>query len=81
MPKLRVLSGKDIIEICFRFGFSVISQKGSHIKLARIKSGLKETITVPNHRELDKGTTKAIHRQLSKYVDLELLERHFYSQD
>ncbi len=81
MPKLKVLSGKDIIEICFRFGFCVSAQKGSHIKLSRNNLGQKETMTIPNHKELEKGTTKAILRQLSNYVNIELLEQYFYTKD
>jgi len=60
MPKLRRLSGKDVIEILRTFGFEVYSQKGSHIKLRRISAGGKETLTVPNHSELDTGTCRAI---------------------
>ena len=33
MPKLKNLSGKDIIHIFESFGFSIIGQKGSHTKL------------------------------------------------
>lgn len=33
MPKLKVLSGIDLIKLFEDFGFSVISQKGSHIKI------------------------------------------------
>ena len=59
MPK--ILSGKKVIKIlCREFGFYFVSQKGSHIKLAK-KSG-NETITtiVPNHKELARGTLKGI---------------------
>ncbi|MCZ8222552.1 MAG: type II toxin-antitoxin system HicA family toxin [Microcystis sp.] len=33
MPKLKQLSGKDVIKILARFGFTIHSQRGSHIKL------------------------------------------------
>ncbi|MCD6492457.1 MAG: type II toxin-antitoxin system HicA family toxin [Archaeoglobaceae archaeon] len=33
MPKLRVLSGKEIVKILSKFGFEVVSQRGSHVKL------------------------------------------------
>ena len=79
MPKLKSLSGKDIIRILKQFGFEVISQKGSHIKLRRINShGIKESLTIPNHSELDKGTLKAIIRQAGKYIATESLFSHFY---
>ncbi|HEY4515999.1 MAG TPA: type II toxin-antitoxin system HicA family toxin [Candidatus Paceibacterota bacterium] len=30
--KLKILSGQDVVKILSSFGFSVFSQKGSHIK-------------------------------------------------
>lgn len=36
MPKLKVLSGQDVIKILSVFGFLVVSQKSSHAKLAGI---------------------------------------------
>ncbi|HEY4483378.1 MAG TPA: type II toxin-antitoxin system HicA family toxin [Candidatus Paceibacterota bacterium] len=56
MPKLKVLSAKDIFAILASFGFTVESQKGSHVKFKRMIVGLKQTLTVPNHPELDKGS-------------------------
>lgn len=53
MPKLKILSGKNVIEILENFGFSVIGQKGSHTKLRRIENNHKQTLTVPNHFEFD----------------------------
>ncbi len=57
MPKLRVLSGKDVISILGAFGFVPAQQRGSHVKLQRIAlEGLTQTLTVPDHREIDRGT-------------------------
>jgi predicted RNA binding protein YcfA (HicA-like mRNA interferase family) len=79
MPKLRVLSGKEVVKILSKFGFEVISQRGSHVKLKRIlPDRTKQTLTVPLHDELDKGTLKAIIRQASRYIPEEELRRHFY---
>jgi predicted RNA binding protein YcfA (HicA-like mRNA interferase family) len=77
MPKLRVLSGKEVVKILSKFGFEVVSQRGSHVKLRRIlPDGTKQTLTVPLHDELDKGTLKAIIRQASRYIPEEELRRH-----
>lgn len=32
MPKLKKLSGKEVISILNLFGFEVINQRGSHVK-------------------------------------------------
>jgi len=69
MPKLRRLSGNEVIGSLGRFGFAVLSQEGSHVKLRRIgPQGEKQTLTIPRHRELDTGTCRAIIRQASRYV-------------
>ncbi|MHB1687404.1 MAG: type II toxin-antitoxin system HicA family toxin [Ignavibacteriaceae bacterium] len=81
MPKLKVLSGEDVIKIFKSFGFIVSVQRGSHIKLIRLlKDNVKQPITIPNHKELDKGTLKAIIRQASKYISEEELKNHFYTE-
>ncbi len=48
MPKIKSLSGKEVIEIFSGYGFEIYSQKGSHIKLRRTSNDKKETLIVPN---------------------------------
>ena len=80
MPKLKNLSAKKVISIFEQFGFSVAGQKGSHIKLVRITLGGRQILTVPNHRELDKGTLKAIYNQALPFVPDRDLRKHFYTE-
>jgi len=42
-------------------GFELDRQKGSHMILFRAEA--PTTVTVPDHRELDRGTLRAILRQ------------------
>ena len=80
MPKLRTLSGSEVVKIVNSFGFQMASQKGSHIKLQRIlPDGTKQTLTIPFHDELDKGTIKAIYRQALRYIPENELRDHFYT--
>jgi predicted RNA binding protein YcfA (HicA-like mRNA interferase family) len=80
MPKLKTLSGKEVLKIFLSFGFNVAAQKGSHIKLARVeKDGTRQTLTIPNHFEIDKGTLRAIYRQALRYISEEKLKPYFYS--
>ncbi len=78
MPRLKRLSGSEVIEILANFGFQVYSQKGSHVKLRRMGLTGKETLTVPNHQQLDTGTCRAIFRQASKYILESELFTYFY---
>ena len=78
MLRIKILSGKEVVDILKKFNFEIISQKGSHIKLRRIHKGDKQTLTIPMHEELDKGTAKAIYRQALKYVAEEDIKNYFY---
>jgi predicted RNA binding protein YcfA (HicA-like mRNA interferase family) len=80
MPKLRWLSGSDAISIFQRFGFAILKQSGSHIKLRRLgPAGERQTLTIPNHRQLDTGTCHAIFRQACRYISAEELRQFFYT--
>lgn len=59
MPKLPTLSGRELIKLLEKAGFSVVRQKGSHVSLQK---GQFRTV-VPLHDELAKGTMLAILKQ------------------
>ncbi|MDO8631920.1 MAG: type II toxin-antitoxin system HicA family toxin [Phycisphaerales bacterium] len=61
MSKLPVISGRDLVRVLGRFGFVLDRQKGSHMIMVRTDP--MTTLTVPDHRELDRGTLRAILRQ------------------
>ena len=64
MPKLKTLSGDQVQRILSRFGFKIETQRGSHVKLRRVlPDGARQSLTIPAHDEIDKGTLKAIFRQ------------------
>lgn len=79
MPKIKVLSGKELIKIFNHFGFAIQSQKGSHIKLFRQIQSIKQVLVIPNHSEVDVGTLKAIYRQASKYISETELNPFFFN--
>lgn len=78
MPKLKRMSSAEVIESLEQFGFQVYSQRGSHIKLRRVSNVGKETLTVPNHRQLDTGTCRTIYRQACRYIPETELFPYFY---
>jgi predicted RNA binding protein YcfA (HicA-like mRNA interferase family) len=78
MPnKLRTLSGSDLVSIFEKHGFIIKSQSGSHIKMHNNQGGI---ILIPNHKEIRKGTLKAIINQSSKYISQEDLQNLFYTE-
>ena len=72
MPKLPVVSGKKVIKALSGIGYVFDHQTGSHIVL-RNKQGNR--ITVPNHKELDRGTLMSILNDVNLSTEefLELL--------
>ena len=53
----KTFSGKEVVKNLIReFGFSFISQKGSHTKLRKKVRSRTITTIVPMHRELAYGT-------------------------
>lgn len=54
--KLPQLSGIELIKKLKRFGFVVTRQRGSHIRLEKNTPLETLKITVPNHKNLKKGT-------------------------
>jgi predicted RNA binding protein YcfA (HicA-like mRNA interferase family) len=67
MSKLPRLSGRELVAALEKIGFQVRRQRGSHIVLRRDQP-FAQTI-VPDHRELDRGTLRAIIRQVDLSVD------------
>lgn len=63
MPKLPILSGKEIIKILEQFGFTQLRKKGSHISLKKMTDDGAIGCVVPLHKEVAIGTLKGILRQ------------------
>ncbi len=73
MPILPALSGQAVVRIFARFGWSVARQRGSHIIL--VKEGSMATLSVPDHREVAKGTLRSLIRQSGLTVEQFLAPR------
>lgn len=73
MSKLPQISGSDAIKALQKVGFSIRRQQGSHVILRR-DDPFSQTV-VPNHKQLDRGTLRAILRQTGLSVEafIELL--------
>ena len=73
MSKLPIILGSECVKALEKIGFVVDRQRGSHIILVREEP--RTTISVPDHKELDRGTLRGIIRQAGLSVDefIELL--------
>jgi predicted RNA binding protein YcfA (HicA-like mRNA interferase family) len=81
MPKLRRLSGKQVLLIFLQLGFEQVSSKGSHFKLRRTVEGEEQTLVIAIHgtRPIPPGTLHAIYRKGCRFVSEETLKPHFYT--
>ncbi len=72
MSRLPVCSDADAVKAFRRLGYEVDHQTGSHIIL---RHPSQRRLTVPNHRELAKGTLRSLIREagLTKEQFVELL--------
>lgn len=68
MAKLPVVSGIDVVKALAKIGYEVDHQAGSHMIL-RQRETPHRRITVPRHREIVKGTLRAIIREAGLTVE------------
>lgn len=68
MTRLPVVSGEDTVKALERFGWLVARRaKGSHIVL--VKAGSIYSLSVPDHKELARGTLRKILRLANLSVE------------
>jgi predicted RNA binding protein YcfA (HicA-like mRNA interferase family) len=67
MTRLPQLSGPELVRALQSAGFTVRRQQGSHIVMRR-DDPFAQTV-VPNHRQIDRGTLRAILRQIDLSAD------------
>jgi len=60
VSSLPVLSGREVVRVFESLGWQVARQSGSHIVM--VKEGETATLSVPDHREVAKGTLRSLIR-------------------
>lgn len=71
MPKLPIISAQILIKVLLKIGFTIVSQRGSHIKLRRVLGSKVQMVIVPNHRIIKPGT---LRNGILKSIDLSVDE-------
>lgn len=71
MPALPQVSGRETVRAFESFGWQVVRQRGSHVIL--VKEGSIVTLSVPDHKEIAKGTLRSLVRSagltVSEFAD------------
>ena len=68
MSELPRISGREVVRALKKIGYEQDRQRGSHIILRQTASPHRR-VTVPDHREIAKGTLRAIIREIGVTVD------------
>ena len=77
----RDLSGMELSQAARRFGYEVVRQTGSHMRLKRYNAGEEQHITIPSHKSLKIGTLNNILGVIASQVGItreKLVEELFY---
>lgn len=67
MAQLPNLSGKEVVKVFENLGWEFSRQSGSHIVLT--KDGEMASLSVPNHKEVAKGTLRSLLRAANSTID------------
>ncbi len=68
MSKLPVVSGKEALKAFQKIGYQLDHQTGSHLILRGTHLPFRR-LTVPNHKELAKGTLRSLIREAGLSVE------------
>ena len=67
MVSLPVISGSEAVRVFERFGWTVARQTSSHIIMT--KEGEIASLSIPNHKEVARGTLRSLIRSANLTVD------------
>ena len=67
MASLPTLSGRDAAKVFAKDGWQMVRQRGSHMIM--VKPGHMATLSVPDHREIAKGTLRSLIRSSGLTVE------------
>ena len=81
MTRLRQMSAREVLRALGKFGFHVVSTRGSHAKLRRVlASGEQQTLAVPLHKQLATGTLHSIFQDACRYIPEADLRPWFFTE-
>ncbi len=67
MPRLPILSSRQVIKALERFGYVVVRQRGSHVRMAH-PVRKQWLVTVPNYKAIDRSLLRLIIQEANLSV-------------
>ena len=74
----RDVNADKLIKLLERYGYVIIKQTGSHIKLVKKTDESEHVITVPDHKPIKIGTLQKIIKDICSFNNLDI--NNFYKQ-
>ena len=74
----RNVDAVELITLLKRYGYSVIRQTGSHIRMSKKAAEGEHNITIPNHKPIKIGTLHDIVKDICNFNQLDIND--FYKQ-
>jgi predicted RNA binding protein YcfA (HicA-like mRNA interferase family) len=65
------VSGKDLIKILSKYGYNIVRQSGSHIRMSITTADGIRNITIPNHDSIRLGTLMSIVNDVSDHLRID----------
>ena len=63
------ITGNDLIKLLKPFGYTIIRQSGSHIRIQTNING-EHSLTVPNHNPIKIGTLNSILKDIANHLKI-----------
>jgi predicted RNA binding protein YcfA (HicA-like mRNA interferase family) len=71
MPKIpRDISGRELIKLLKKYGYKIVRETGSHIRLTSNFKGTEHKITIPDHQPIKIGTLNNILKEIADYLKI-----------
>jgi len=67
----RDVGGEELTRLLGRYGYRVMRQTGSHMRLVSTFKGPEHRITIPKHKPLRVGTLSNILKEVATYLEME----------
>ena len=67
----RDLGGEELAQLLNRYGYRIVHQTGSHIRLVSSIKGSEHRITIPKHKPLKVGTLSNILKEIAAYLEVD----------
>jgi predicted RNA binding protein YcfA (HicA-like mRNA interferase family) len=72
VPRLPVISGRVLVAFMESLGYEVVRQRGSQIRLRLENESGVWPETVPDHREVARGTLRGVLKRISLATNLDI---------